>query len=293
MSILKWFSNRQKEQSKAEKLNIPGNLWIKCPSCAEVLFIKELEANSKTCLHCQFHFRMSAKERISFFVDKDSFKEICADLKPLDFLSFVDTEPYSHRISKAESKTNASEAVVVGTALFQKCPINLAVMDFSYMGGSMGTVVGEKITILIESALKNRYPLIIFTASGGARRQEGILSLMQMAKTSAALNKLSREKIPFISVLCDPTTGGTSASFAMLGDINIAEPGALISFAGPRVIEQTIRQKIPKGFQRAEFLLKHGMVDRVVSRLDLRNELSDILSILYPSQSKLESKNHV
>ena len=206
-------------------------------------------------------------------------------------MSFNDTESYAKRIKKATVKSKRNEAVLIGTALLKNRLMNVGVMDFSYMGGSMGTVVGEKLTVLIERAIENRHPLVIFTSSGGARMQEGILSLMQMAKTSAALEKLAVAKVPFISVLCDPTTGGTSASFAMLGDIHFAEPGALISFAGPRVIEQTIRQKIPKGFQRAEFLLDHGMVDRVVPRDELRDELADLLLLLYLDDHLVE-RNH-
>jgi acetyl-CoA carboxylase carboxyl transferase subunit beta len=250
------------------------------------LFIKDLEQNYKVCSHCQFHFRISAQERISYVFDSNSFKEMCAALKPVDFLSFNDTESYAKRIDKATSKSKTNEAVLIGEASLRRRPVNVGVMNFSYMGGSMGTIVGEKITVLIEKSLEDRYPLIIFTSSGGARMQEGILSLMQMAKTSAALEKLSYESIPFISVLCDPTTGGTSASFAMLGDIHIAEPGALISFAGPRVIEQTIRQKIPSGFQRAEFLLEHGMIDMVIPRHDLRLQLADLLDLLYPDPTE-------
>ena len=291
MSILKWFSQKKKKSSKSEKLNIPGDLWIKCPSCMEVLFSKDLEKNYKICSQCQFHFRISAKERIDYIFDMNSFEEICSEYKPVDFLSFNDTESYAKRIKKATVKSKRNEAVLIGTALLKNRLMNVGVMDFSYMGGSMGTVVGEKLTVLIERAIENRHPLVIFTSSGGARMQEGILSLMQMAKTSAALEKLAVAKVPFISVLCDPTTGGTSASFAMLGDIHFAEPGALISFAGPRVIEQTIRQKIPKGFQRAEFLLDHGMVDRVVPRDELRDELADLLLLLYLDDHLVE-RNH-
>jgi len=288
MSILDWFSQKQRSVSQVQKLNIPGDLWIKCPSCSEVLFSKDLEKNYKVCNHCQFHFRISSEERLQYFFDANSFQEIHSNLKPTDFLGFSDTESYSDRIKKASKKTDKKEAVLIGEALLKKSPVNVGIMDFSYMGGSMGTVVGEKITLLIEKSIKDKYPLIIFTASGGARMQEGILSLMQMAKTSAALEQLSQLKVPFISVLCDPTTGGTSASFAMLGDIHIAEPGALISFAGPRVIEQTIRQKVPKGFQRAEFLLEHGMVDMVTPRNNLREMLSQVLGLLYPYKVSYE-----
>lgn len=280
MSILDWLAKKQSNKPQAEKLNIPGNLWVKCKSCSEVIFVKDLESNFKVCAHCNFHFRITPSERLGYFFDKGSFKEIDSDISPVDFLEFTDTEPYKERIEKAQKKTKKKEAVMIGEAQLNGELVNVGIMDFSFMGGSMGSVVGEKITRLIEHALTNKGPVLIFTSSGGARMQEGITSLMQMAKTSAALAKLSEASIPYISILCDPTTGGTSASFAMLGDIHIAEPGALISFAGPRVIEQTIRQKIPKGFQRAEFLLEHGMVDMVVVRKDLRQKLIQVLEIL-------------
>lgn len=273
MSILDWFEKRERSQLQSEKLNIPGDLWIKCPHCSEILFIKDLEETFKVCSNCHYHFRISPKERIQYFFDKNTFSETEQNLKPVDVLGFIDTDSYESRIQKAEKKGPHSEAIVTGNASLKGHIVNVGIMDFSYMGGSMGSVVGEKLTRLIELAIDNQFPLIVFTSSGGARMQEGILSLMQMAKTSAALSHLSELKIPYITVLCDPTTGGTSASFAMLGDVHIAEPGALISFAGPRVIEQTIRQKLPPGFQRSEFLLKHGMVDMVVPRNMMRDTL--------------------
>lgn len=281
MSIMDWFSNKDKGSVVVtEKLNIPGNLWVKCVQCSEVLFLKDLEETRKVCPSCQYHFRISPEERLRYIFDFDTFQEINEHLKPTDFLGFEDTEKYVDRIRKAQAKTQKPDAIVTGTVKLKKQPVNVAIMDFSFLGGSMGSVVGEKVVRLIELALENKNPVIIFTSSGGARMQEGIMSLMQMAKTSAALYKLAEAKIPFISVLCDPTTGGTSASFAMLGDINIAEPGALISFAGPRVIEQTIRQKLPDGFQRSEFLLSHGMVDQVVHRKKMRETLARMISIL-------------
>lgn len=286
MSILDWFAKKQKRPNKSERLNIPGDLWVKCPQCGEVLFTKDLEHHLKVCHHCNYHFRITPEERLKYLFDKNSFTEMSANIKPVDVLNFSDTEKYSTRIKKAQKKSKKNEAVTIGQAKLKKKPINLAIMDFSFLGGSMGSVVGEKITTIIESAIENEYPLIIFTSSGGARMQEGILSLMQMAKTSSALSVLSEKKVPYITVLCDPTTGGTSASFAMLGDVQIAEPGALISFAGPRVIEQTIRQKLPKGFQRAEFLLEHGMIDMVTARKKLRDTLYDIVSILDPKEGK-------
>lgn len=280
MSIIDWFAKREKNTLEAtEKLNIPGNLWVKCEQCQDVLFQKDLQANAQVCT-CGFHFRISAMDRIHLIVDPGSFVSHDDTLAPKDFLVFQDTESYQDRIKKAQAKTNRKDAVISGMATLGKRPISIAVMDFSYMGGSMGSVVGEKITRAIERGINHRCPVIVFTASGGARMQEGVMSLMQMAKTSGALAQLSDEKLPYISVLCDPTTGGTSASFAILGDVNFAEPGALISFAGPRVIEQTIRQKLPKGFQRSEFLLAHGMVDRVVHRRELRDTLEKTLFVL-------------
>lgn len=286
MSILDWFANREKETVSAEKLNIPGDLWVKCSACDTVLFIKDLEANKRVCSSCNHHFRISPEERVKQTFDKGSFVELESEMTAVDFLKFEDTERYEDRLKKAIKKTKKKEAVLIGTASLNSIPVNVGIMDFSFLGGSMGSVVGEKITLLIELAIENKHPLIIFTSSGGARMQEGILSLMQMAKTSAALSRLSDVHVPYITVLCDPTTGGTSASFAMLGDIQLAEPGALISFAGPRVIEQTIRQKIPKGFQRSEFLLEHGMVDKVVSRHDMRDVLCQLVTMLgYGSKS--------
>lgn len=278
MSILDWFEKKKKTTQNIDKLNIPGNLWQKCPNCSEVSFKKDLEINHMVCPHCNFHFRITSEQRLKYVVDSDSFKEIDSSLEPKDFLEFKDTEAYQDRINRTAKKTNKKEAVLIGTATILGEPVNVGVMDFSYMGGSMGAVVGEKVTRIIEVAIENKNPLIIFTMSGGARMQEGIISLMQMAKTSAALALLAKEKVLFISVLCDPTTGGTSASFAMLGDIQIAEPGALISFAGPRVIEQTIKQKLPEGFQRSEFLLEHGMLDMIVSRNEMKEKLNYLVS---------------
>jgi acetyl-CoA carboxylase carboxyl transferase subunit beta len=289
MSILDWF-NKQKEEDNTKqqsRLDIPGDLWVKCPSCKETIYLKDLEANNKVCV-CGYHFRITPEERIKIHFDENSFEEIDDKIEAVDFLKFEDTESYEIRLKKAKQKTNHADAILIGTAKINHLEVNIGVMDFSFMGGSMGSVVGEKITRIIENALKNKFPLIIFTSSGGARMQEGIMSLMQMAKTSAALQKLSEERIPYISVLCDPTTGGTSASFAMLGDINIAEPGALISFAGPRVIEQTIRQKLPKGFQRSEFLLEKGMLDMVVPRNNLRAKLGTLIKLLSPHYEKVK-----
>jgi acetyl-CoA carboxylase carboxyl transferase subunit beta len=287
MSILDWFAKKEKNSEKpAERLNVPGDLWVKCFSCNEIIYLKDLESNLKVCAECNYHFRLTSDERIKYHFDKNSFEETDSSVTPVDELGFTDTESYAKRIKRTQAKTGYKEAIVIGTAKIKRKPINIGVMNFGYMGGSMGSVVGEKITRLIESALLNKLPVIIFASSGGARMQEGLMSLMQMAKTSGALQKLAANKIPYISVLCDPTTGGTSASFAMLGDINIAEPNALISFAGPRVIEQTIRQKLPKGFQRSEFLEQHGMLDMVVSRSDLKETLYNIISMLSMNDKK-------
>ncbi len=286
MSILDWFAKKkeQAETAQTKRLDIPGDLWVKCFDCGGTLYLKDLVQNQKVCHHCNYHFRIASEERIGYIFDEKSFEPLDEELTPIDFLEFEDTEKYKDRIRKAHQKTKKNEAITIGTAALCGMPVNVGGMDFAYLGGSMGSVVGEKITRLIEYACDNGRPVIIFTASGGARMQEGILSLMQMAKTSAALEKLARKRVPYISVLCDPTTGGTSASFAMLGDMNIAEPNALISFAGPRVIEQTIRQKLPKGFQRSEFLLKHGMLDKVVNRKEMRQVLSQLIALLTPEK---------
>lgn len=286
MSILDWFNkNKTSAPQPKNRLDIPGDLWLKCPKCNDTVYLKDLEQNMKVCA-CNHHFRITPEERIAAHFDPKSFKEIKTKIEAIDFLKFKDTESYEIRLKKAKQKTNHADAILIGTATIDQMPVNIGVMDFSFMGGSMGSVVGESVTRIIEHALDNLQPLIIFTSSGGARMQEGIMSLMQMAKTSAALQKLGEKKVPYISVLCDPTTGGTSASFAMLGDVNIAEPGALISFAGPRVIEQTIRQKLPKGFQRSEFLMEKGMLDMVVNRLELKDNLSTLLQLLNPHQKK-------
>lgn len=280
MSILDWFEKKQKKNKVSQKLNIPGNLWVKCPKCSTVIFKKELEKNFQVCSNCNHHFRLTPEERIKYFCDTKSFIEIENKIEPKDYLKFKDTQTYKKRIQNAIKKTNKKEAIIIGNAKIKQLPINIGIMDFSFMGGSMGSGVGEKITKITECAIKNKNPLIIFTSSGGARMQEGIISLMQMAKTSCALAKLSEEKVPYISILCDPTTGGTSASFAMLGDINIAEPKALISFAGPRVIEQTIKEKLPKGFQSAEFALEHGVLDMIIHRKDLKQTIVTLIKIL-------------
>ena len=280
MSIHDWF--KRKKQSKEttyvrERLDIPGNLWVKCYKCGQAIFSRDLEDNLKVCQKCGYHFKLTAAERIAQLTDEKSFKEIDREIKSKNFLDFKDSKPYDKRIASSILKSTLNDAIVTGLAKIGGKEAALGIMDFSFMGGSMGSVVGEKVARLIEQAVEKKIPVIIFSSSGGARMQEGIMSLMQMAKTSAALGKLRENGLPYISVLTDPTTGGTSASYAMLGDINIAEPGALICFAGPRVIEQTIRQKLPPGFQRSEYLLEHGMVDLVCERIKLKDTLANML----------------
>ncbi len=250
-SIHDWFSNKkeQKEQAaKADKLDLPGDLWIKCPSCKETIYKKDLDANLKVCTKCGYHFRLTFPERIKITADENSFTEYDNLVVSKDFLKFVDTMPYFKRLEEAKKKTGLNEAIITGEAKMNGLKTGLGIMDFGFIGGSLGSVVGEKVTRLIERSIEHNVPVIILNASGGARMQEAIMSLMQMAKTSAALSKLKKARLPFISVCTDPTMAGVSASYAMLGDIIISEPGALVGFAGPRVIEQTIKQKLPRGF---------------------------------------------
>jgi len=263
-----------------KKVQMPEGLWTKCKNCEETIYTKEIERNLNVCPKCDFHFRVSARERIDQVLDEDSFAETDPQMTSVDFLKFKDSKKYSDRIKAAVSKSGGGDAIVTGTGTIEGLPVVVAVFDFGFLGGSMGSVVGEKVTRAIELGLEQRRPVLVFSSSGGARMQESILSLMQMAKSSAALAKLKKAGIPFLSVLTDPTTGGVTASFSMLGDLNIAEPKALIGFAGPRVIEQTIRQKLPDGFQRSEYLLEHGMVDMIVSRREMKPRLAQILRIM-------------
>jgi len=267
----------------ADRLQLPGGLWEKCPGCAEILYSRELTRNRMVCPKCGHHFKLTADQRINLIADRQSFEEFDMTLRSTDPLSFKDTIRYRDRLKRAEKKSGATEAIRTGRAALNGRKIMLAVFDGAFIGGSMGIVVGEKLARLAEYALRENLPLIIVSASGGARMQEGIYSLMQMAKVSAALVRLAEAGLPYISVLTDPTTGGVAASFAMQGDIIIAEPGALIGFAGPRVIEQTIRSKLPEGFQRSEFLLTHGMVDAVVERGRMKEVLAEMLDLLCSS----------
>lgn len=275
-----WFSRAKAPKpslEEAERSQLPDDIWTKCPECSAILYTKELRKTFGVCLKCSYHFRLTAAQRIPLLADRHSFVELDAHLHAADPLNFRDTKKYKERIKKAEKSSGASEAVVTGRARILNVPVMLGVFEFTFLGGSMGSVVGEKLARMIEVGREEKRPVIIVSASGGARMQEGILSLMQMAKVSAALARLGQSRIPYISVLTDPTTGGVAASFAMLGDVILAEPKALIGFAGPRVIEQTIRQKLPEGFQRSEFLLEHGMLDRIVTRAQMRDEIALIL----------------
>jgi acetyl-CoA carboxylase carboxyl transferase subunit beta len=263
-----------------KKVNTEG-LWTKCPISGEIVFNKDLEANLMVVPKSGYHFPIGCRERIKGMVDADSFEEFDANVKSADPLKFVDSAAYPDRIKRYEKESGLPEAVICGLAKIGDIPVSLAVMDFRFCGGAMGAAVGEKITRAIERALKKKIPCIIVSSSGGARMQEGIFSLMQMAKTSAALGRLAEAKIPFISILTYPTTGGVTASFATLGDVILAEPGALIGFAGARVIKETTKQTLPAGFQTAEFLLKHGLVDQIVSRLEMRERLTSLLQALY------------
>lgn len=275
------FFSRNTPKIKVETTKKDGfSGWVRCSGCSEMIHLKELQNNLNCCPKCDYHYRIDVKKRIEIIADSGSFEEKFSDIQSEDPLSFVDTKPYKTRLEEAKEKSKRDEAIVVGNCLLDSKPVALGVLDFSFMGGSMGSVVGERLTLLIEYAVENALPLIIISASGGARMQESIFSLMQMAKTSAALTFLHEKKLPYISVLTNPTTGGVTASFASLGDIIIAEPKALIAFAGPRVVEQTIGEKLPEGAQRSEFLLQRGMIDCIVRRSELKKKLSFFLSFL-------------
>jgi acetyl-CoA carboxylase carboxyl transferase subunit beta len=264
------------EKKGKEEASPDSHLWTRCPKCKEIIFNKKLLENMMICPKCGYHFRLSASDRLAITLDKDSFKPIAQDIFSIDPLDFPG---YKEKLAAAREKTGMDEAVILGEGTINKQPVVIGVMDFSFLGGSMGSVVGEKITQAIERAIETRYPLIIFSTAGGARMQEGMFSLMQMAKTSAAVKRLHKAGVLFVSIMTDPTSGGVTASFASLADIIIGEKGALIAFAGPRVIKQTIRADLPEGFQRAEFLLEHGMLDLVVPRNKMRDQLIRILRI--------------
>jgi acetyl-CoA carboxylase carboxyl transferase subunit beta len=272
-----WFKKDKKPiEPPVDKSRVPEGLWVKCPSCAQIIYNKDLAASLSVCTKCAHHFRLTASERLKSLFDGD-WTEYDQGLTSTDPLSFTDTKPYRERLESSIAGTGLQDAVITATGTIEGVRCSVAAMEYGFIGGSMGVVVGEKITRAIERAIAGRLPVIIVSCSGGARMMEGALSLMQMAKISAALARLDRARLPYVSVLTDPTTGGVTASFAMLGDVNIAEPKALIGFAGPRVIEQTIRQKLPEGFQRSEFLLEHGMLDMVVDRRELKAVLAKFL----------------
>ncbi len=275
-----WFKKDKKPKAvreSRERSTVPEGLWLRCDGCREIVYSKELERNLRICPKCGYHFRIDAPARIALLLDEAQPEPLFDEVVPADPLGFVDTKRYADRLKAYQKALGVADAAIVVAGAIEEIPVVLAVMDYRFMGGSMGSVVGEKLTRAAEAARDKRRPLVIVSASGGARMQEGILSLMQMAKISAALMRLREAGVPYISVLTDPTTGGVTASFAMLGDLNIAEPGALIGFAGPRVIEQTIRQSLPEGFQRSEFLLEHGFLDLVVPRPELKSTLARCL----------------
>jgi len=277
-----WFKkDRTPKEPREKRSKVPEGLWVKCESCREILYNKELARNFKICTKCGYHFRLSAPERLAMLFDDARYVEQDGDLRSVDPLKFRDSKRYRDRLKTAEENVGSSEAIVVGCGTVGGIPVIIAAMEFFFMGGSMGSVVGEKVTRAAERAVAERKPLVIVSTSGGARMQEGILSLMQMAKISASLARLAESRIPFVSVMADPTTGGVTASYAMLGDLNVAEPNALIGFAGPRVIEQTIRQTLPEGFQRSEFLLEHGMLDFIVDRSEMKETLVRCLELLW------------
>ncbi len=280
---MSWFEKLMPSRIRTEnkdKRTVPEGLWSKCTSCDAVLYRSELERNQEVCPKCDHHIRIGTRRRLDLFLDAEPREEIGAEVQPIDPLKFKDSKKYIDRLKQAQKATSETDALVVMRGQVEGLPLVAAAFEFGFMGGSMGSVVGERFVRAVNSSLDHNIPLVCFSASGGARMQEALLSLMQMAKTSAALARLSRAGIPFISVLTDPTMGGVSASLAMLGDINIAEPRALIGFAGPRVIEQTVRETLPEGFQRSEFLLEHGAIDMIVDRRELRERIASLLAIL-------------
>jgi acetyl-CoA carboxylase carboxyl transferase subunit beta len=283
---MSWFQKllppkiNRRELGAESKKNVPEGLWHKCPSCQAVLYHSDLEKNFSVCPKCNHHHRITARTRLDWLLDAEGRFEIGAEVQPLDTLKFKDSRKYSERLTVAQRDTGETDAMVVMQGSVHTIPLVVAVFEFSFMGGSMGSVVGERFVRGVQLATEQKMPFVCFAASGGARMQEGLLSLMQMAKTCAALTQLSQERLPFISVLTDPTMGGVSASFAFMGDVVIAEPGALIGFAGARVIQQTVRETLPEGFQRAEFLLEHGAIDMIVDRREMRKQLATLITLL-------------
>jgi len=283
---MNWFEKLMPSRIRTEandadkKGSVPEGLWTKCNSCNAVLYRAELERNHDVCPKCHHHMRMNARRRLENFLDEEPREEIAANIKPVDILKFKDSKKYKDRIVSAQKVTNENDVLIVIKGQVKNIPLVAAAFEFKFMGGSMGSVVGEKFVRAANICLENEIPLVCFSASGGARMQESLFSLMQMSKTSAVLQKMSQRGIPFISVMTDPTMGGVSASLAMLGDLNIGEPNALIGFAGPRVIEQTVRETLPEGFQRSEFLLEHGAIDMIIDRRDMRDKIASMLSMM-------------
>ncbi|OGT89448.1 MAG: acetyl-CoA carboxylase subunit beta [Gammaproteobacteria bacterium RIFOXYA12_FULL_61_12] len=280
---MSWFEKLMPSRIRTDgavKKGVPEGLWTKCPKCEAILYRAEMERNQDVCPKCGHHNRIGARRRLDLFLDADSRVEIGSGLEPADPLKFRDSQKYRDRITQAQRATNEKDAMVVMAGKLKGLPTVVAAFEFSFMGGSMGSVVGERFVRGVNHALENNTPLVCFSASGGARMQESLFSLMQMAKTSAALGRMRQRGLPFISVMTDPTMGGVSASLAMLGDVNVAEPDALIGFAGPRVIEQTVREKLPEGFQRSEFLLDHGAIDMIIDRRQMRDRLSNLLAMM-------------
>jgi len=286
---MSWFEKLLPKTIRTEGSNkkgtVPEGLWTKCPSCNAILYNTELERNFSVCPKCEHHLRISGRTRLNMFLDEEGREEIGKNIKPVDPLKFKDTKKYKERIAQAQKQTKEHDALVVMKGTLKGCDIVVAAFDFKFMGGSMGSVVGEKFVRGVNKSVELGVPFVVFTASGGARMQESLFSLFQMSKTSAALTRLSRLGIPYISFMTDPTMGGVSASLAMLGDINVAEPNALIGFAGPRVIEQTVREKLPDGFQRSEFLQEHGAIDMIIDRREMRDKIASILGLLMASRT--------
>ena len=285
---MNWFKKILPSRIKTngnDRRTVPEGVWTKCNDCGAVLYREELDKNLEVCPKCNHHMKISARTRLEYFLDEEYKKEIGTNIKPIDVLKFRDTKRYKDRLNQAKKNTGENDALIVMSGNLKGLPVVSCAFEFSFMGGSMGSVVGEKFVLAVEKAIELNASLICFSSSGGARMQEALFSLMQMAKTAAALANFRKYKLPFVSVMTHPTTGGVSASLATLGDINIAEPNALIGFAGPRVIEQTVREKLPEGFQRSEFLLEHGDIDMIIDRRELRNRISEIISVLTHQQT--------
>ena len=289
-----WFEKiLPKIRTESTKKAVPEGVWTKCASCESVLYRAELERNLDVCPKCGHHMRINARRRLELLLDSGTTEEVAANLEPVDHLNFKDLKKYKDRLAQAQKSTDERDALVVMRGEVEGVPLVAAAFEFKFMGGSMGSVVGERFVRAVNMSLEHNIPLVSFSASGGARMQEALFSLMQMAKTSAALNRLRERSLPFISVLTDPTMGGVSANFAMLGDLNVAEPTALIGFAGPRVIEQTVREKLPEGFQRSEFLLDHGAIDMIIDRREMRTKLASLLSMMMENNPNTTSAPEV